>query len=163
MVTETLEISTARDRLEGYRQALDAVRLGSDEELVAVQPTAVDPRSGYEGAGRLLDLAEPPTAIVAVNNVVAVGVVEAARERGLAIPGDLALVCFDDFEHHSRLHPFLTVMSQPAQTFGTVAMQLLLDRIAGRAGARARRVVLPADFIVRESCGASLAAAGAPA
>jgi LacI family transcriptional regulator len=161
MVTETLEVSTSRDRLEGYRQALDAARIPARPELVAVEDTATDLRSGSEATARLLDLSDPPTAIVAVNNVVAVGVVEAARARGLEVPRDVALVCFDDFHHASRLHPFLTVMAQPAQTFGTLAMQLLLDRITGRVGERARTVVLPAEFIVRESCGAGLQAVAA--
>jgi LacI family transcriptional regulator len=54
----------------------------------------------------------------------------------------------------SRLYPFLTVMAQPAETFGTIAAQLLLDRIAGRVRERRRRVVLPADLVVRQSSGA---------
>src|SRR5207302_10595690 len=105
---------------------------------------------------RLLALPEPPTAIFAVNNIAVVGVVEAARERGLEIPGELALVCFDDIEHVSRIYPFLTVMAQPAETYGTIATQLLLDRLGGRVGQRRRIVVLPADFIVRKSSGALL-------
>ena len=76
--------------------------------------------------------------------------VQAPRSRELEIPGDLALVCFDDIEHVSRLHPFLTVMAQPAETFGTIATQLLLDRFGSRVPPRQRTVVLPADFIVRQ-------------
>ena len=104
---------------------------------------------------RLLGLADPPTAIFAVNNIAVVGVAEAARQEKLDIPGDLALVCFDDIEHVSRLYPFLTVMAQPAETYGTIATQLLLDRLSGRIGQQRRRVVvLPADLIVRKSSGA---------
>jgi LacI family transcriptional regulator len=153
MITEIPEISTARERLRGYRDALEAAAIEQRPEYV-VEASAVDPRGGYEAALRLLDLEQPPTAIFAVNNIVAAGVVEAARERGLEIPGDLALVCFDDIEHVSRLYPFLTVMAQPAETFGSLAAQLLLDRIAGRVRERRRVVVLPADFIVRRSSGA---------
>jgi LacI family transcriptional regulator len=153
MITETLEVSTSRERLQGYREALDAAAIEQREEYV-VEESAVDARGGYEGALRLFDLGQPPTAIFAVNNIVAVGVVEAARERGVDIPGDLALVCFDDIEHVSRLYPFLTVMAQPAETFGTLAAQLLLDRIAGRVRERRRVVVLPADLVVRRSSGA---------
>jgi len=105
---------------------------------------------------KLLDLLDPPTAIFSVNNIAVVGVAEAARERGLEIPRDLALVCFDDIEHASRFLPFLTVMAQPAETFGTIATQLLLDRLAGQVSERRRIVVLPADFIVRKSCGAQV-------
>lgn len=159
MITETDDVSTARDRVEGYREALEAAGIAFREELVAVS-SAIDVRAAHESTLRLLDLAEPPTGIFAVNNIAVVGVAEAARERGLEIPGDLAVVCFDDIEHASRFHPFLTVMAQPAETFGTIAAQLLLDRIAGRVPERRRIVVLPADFIVRKSSGAQAALAG---
>jgi LacI family transcriptional regulator len=62
-------------------------------------------------------------------------------------------VCFDDIEYASRLYPFLTVMEQPAETFGTLGTQLLVERIEGRAPDRSRVVVLPAEFVVRRSCG----------
>jgi LacI family transcriptional regulator len=153
MVTETSEVSTARDRLRGYRDALENAGIEFDPELV-VESSAIDPDAAAEAAGRLLGLATPPTAIFAVNNIAVVGVVEAARQDGFEIPGDLALVCFDDIEHVSRLYPFLTVMAQPAETFGTIATQLLLDRLSGRVGQRRRIVVLPADFVVRRSSGA---------
>ena len=112
------------------------------------------PDVACDATRRLLALSDAPTAIFAVNNIAVVGVVEAARQQNLEIPRDLALVCFDDIEHVSRLYPFLTVMAQPAETFGTIATQLLIDRLAGRVGQRRRIVVLPADFIVRKSSGA---------
>jgi LacI family transcriptional regulator len=153
MITETVEVSTARDRLQGYRDALARAGVEFRPELVA-EASAIDPGSAYDATVRLLELPERPTAIFAVNNVVALGVAEAARARGVAIPGDLALVCFDDIDAASRIYPFLTVMAQPAETFGTIAIQLLLDRLAGRVGERRRIVVLPPDFVVRESSGA---------
>lgn len=153
MVTETVEVSTARDRLQGYRDALEAAGIEALPELVA-ETSAIDIAGAVDATLRLLELPEPPTAIFAVNNMAAVAVAEAARARGLEIPGDVALVCFDDIEAASRLHPFLTAMVQPAETFGTIATQLLLDRFAGRVGERRRIVVLPADFVVRESSGA---------
>jgi LacI family transcriptional regulator len=155
MITEGLDVSTARDRLEGYRRALAEAGLPWDDALVA-DSSAIDPSVAGESTFQLLDLPDPPTAIFAVNNIAVVGVVEAARARGLEIPRDLALVCFDDIEHVSRLHPFLTVMAQPAETFGTIAAQLLLDRLGSRVPPRARTVVLPAEFIVRQSSGAVL-------
>ena len=156
MVTETAEVSTARDRLEGYRQALEHAGIAYSPELV-LEASATDVGSAHDATLALLDLPEPPTAIFSVNNIAVVGVAEAARERGLRIPEDIAVVCFDDIEHASRFHPFLTVMAQPAETFGTIATQLLLDRLAGRIEQRRRLVVLPADFVVRESSGAQLA------
>jgi LacI family transcriptional regulator len=114
---------------------------------------AIDPQSARLTSLQLLDLRGPPTAIFAINNVAAVGVAEAARERGLEIPGDLALVCFDGLEQASRIDPFLTVLAQPAETFGTIGMQLLLDRFAGRVDERARVIVLPGELVVRSSSG----------
>ena len=64
----------------------------------------------------------------------------------------MALVCFDDVEHLAVLSPFLTVIDQPAETFGSLGAQLLLERIAGKAGPRTRRIVLQTDLIVRQSC-----------
>jgi LacI family transcriptional regulator len=153
MVTESTDVSTARDRVRGYREALEHAHIEFDPELVA-ESSAIEPNVARDTTLRLLALSDPPSAIFAVNNIAVVGVVEAARERELEIPDDLALVCFDDIEHVSRLYPFLTVMAQPAETYGTIATQLLLDRLHGRVGERRRIVVLPADFIVRKSSGA---------
>ena len=157
MIMEDPEVSTARDRLQGYRDALAAAGIECDDSLVA-ESSAIDPGVARDSSLRLFDLEQRPTAIFAINNIAVVGVVEAARERGLEIPDDLALVCFDDTEYVSRIYPFLTVMAQPAETYGTIAMQLLIDRLDGRIPKQRRRVVLPADFIIRRSCGATATA-----
>jgi LacI family transcriptional regulator len=68
----------------------------------------------------------------------------------------MALVCFDDVEHLAVLSPFLTVVDQPAETLGGLGAQLLLERIAGKAGAHARRITLQTDLVVRRSCGTGL-------
>jgi LacI family transcriptional regulator len=154
MIVESDEVSTARDRRAGYEAALDAAGIARDPALV-VQAT-VDSDGGLDGMRRLLELAERPSAVFAVNNLVAVGAIEAVRAAGLEVPDDVALVCFEDIEFASRLYPFLTVMEQPAETFGTLSTQLLLERIGRRATDRSRVVRLPAEFIVRASCGASL-------
>ena len=70
-------------------------------------------------------LEDRPTAVFTVNNLVALGAIEAV-EAGLEVPDDVALVCFDDIEYASRLHPFLTVMEQPAETFGTLGVPLVV-------------------------------------
>ena len=154
MIVEADDVSTARDRLRGYVQALEGAGLPVDDELVV--RSTVDPEGGYAGMQRLLALEERPTAVFTVNNLVALGAVEAVRAEGLEVPDDVALVCFDDIEFASRLYPFLTVMRQPAETFGTLGVQLLLERIEGRALGTNRVVVLPGEFVVRRSCGAAL-------
>jgi LacI family transcriptional regulator len=152
-IVESDQVSTARDRWKGYESALAAAGISVDPAL-ATQATA-DPRGGFEGMRRLLELEAPPTAVFTVNNLVALGAIEAVRAAGLEVPDDIALVCFDDIEYASRLYPFLTVMEQPAEAFGAMGTQLLLDRIAGRGAERPRVVVLPAEFVVRKSCGAT--------
>jgi LacI family transcriptional regulator len=153
LIVESDEVSTARDRREGYEDAIRAAGLGVDPNLIV--HTTVDPGGGFEGMRRLLELEKPPTAVFTVNNLVALGAIEAVRAAGLEVPDDIALVCFDDIEYASRLYPFLTVMAQPAETLGTLGTQLLLDRVEGRAEGRGRLVVLPAEFLVRRSCGAA--------
>jgi LacI family transcriptional regulator len=151
-ITESDDVSTARDRRQGYLAALAAAGLELDPSLIV--HSTVDPPGGFDGMRRLLELAEPPTAVFTVNNLVAVGAIEAVRAHDLEVPDDVALVCYDDIEYASRLYPFLTVMSQPAETLGTLGTQLLLERIEGRAPEQPRLVVLPAQFVVRQSCGA---------
>jgi LacI family transcriptional regulator, galactose operon repressor len=151
-ITESDDVSTARDRRQAYEAALAAAGLPSDPSLIV--RSTVDPPGGFEGMRRLLELDEPPTAVFTVNNLVALGAIEAVRAHELEVPDDFALVCFDDIEYASRLYPFLTVMAQPAETLGTLGTQLLLERIEGRAPEQPRVVVLPAQFVVRRSCGA---------
>jgi LacI family transcriptional regulator, galactose operon repressor len=157
IVAEPTDVSTARDRIRGYRESLEAAGIDVRLELVAASG-AIEPQSAHEATLQFLDLPAPPTAIFAVNNIAAVGVAEAVRRRGLDIPGDIALVCFDDLGQASRINPFLTVFAQPAETFGTIGVQLLLDRIVGRGDERERIVVLPGKLVVRASSGAGLAA-----
>jgi LacI family transcriptional regulator, galactose operon repressor len=155
MIVESDDVSTARDRRIGYEAALQTAGIPAEQELVV--RASVDPDGGHDGMRRLLTLDEPPTAVFTVNNLVAVGAIEAVRSAGLDVPDDVALVCFDDIEYASRLNPFLTVMEQPAETFGTLSTQLLLERIENRAPDRPRVVVLPAQFVVRRSSGAAVA------
>jgi LacI family transcriptional regulator len=152
MLAESESVSTSRDRRRGYREALEAAGIAPLAELLV--ETTVDLQGGYRGMLGVLGLESRPSAVFAINNLVAAGAVKAIRERGLRVPDDLALVAFDDIEHEAALSPFLTVMPQPAESFGTIAAHLLLDRVLGYAPANRRVVVLPSEIIVRESCGA---------
>ena len=150
-LTDADDTSTGRERLRGYREALEAAGIPYREELVL--RTTVDQIGGYRATQQVLALDRLPTAIFTVNNMTVVGAMKALRERGMSVPEDMALVCFDDVEHLAVLSPFLTVIDQPAETFGSLGAQLLLERISGKAGQRSRRIVLQTDLIVRQSCG----------
>jgi LacI family transcriptional regulator len=149
--TESDDVSTGRDRLEGYRQALEAAHIPVSEDLIFRSTT--DRIGGYRATQMMLHLDPLPTAIFTVNNMTALGAMQALRERGLKVPEEIGLVCFDDVEHLAVLSPFLTVIDQPGETFGSLGAQLLFERISGKAGNRSRRIVLQADLIVRQSCG----------
>jgi LacI family transcriptional regulator len=153
-LTDAEDTSTGRGRLQGFRDALAAARLPDRDDRIF--RTTVDQIGGYRATQEVLALDPRPTAIFAVNNLTAVGAMKALRERGLSVPQDMALVCFDDVEHLAVLSPFLTVVDQPAETLGGLGAQLLLERIAGKAGVRSRRITLQTDLVVRQSCGTGL-------
>jgi LacI family transcriptional regulator len=155
LIVEKDEVSTARERRRGYESALKAAGLPVDPRLVEV--AAPDPDGGFTGMSRLLSTDDRPSAVFAVNNLVALGAIEAVRDAGLEVPDDVALVCFDDIELASRLYPFLTALEQPAESFGTLGTQLLLDRINGRGPSHDHVVVLPGQLSIRRSCGAQVA------
>ena len=114
--------------------------------------TTVDRIGGFRAAQEILTRHPLPTAIFTVNNMTAVGAMQALRERGMSVPEQMGLVCFDDVEHLAVLSPFLTVVDQPSETLGSLGAQLLLERMSGKANERARRITLQTDLIVRKSC-----------
>jgi LacI family transcriptional regulator len=156
LVNGPLEVPTARDRQRGYLEALREYGIDPQPSLIVTSTYKRD--GGYRAAQQLLALppAQRPTAIFASNNFLGVGTIEALREAALAVPQDMAVVCFDDIELASAIYPFLTVVAQPARTFGTIAAQFLLERLEGSEPSPPRTVVLPPELIVRVSCGAAL-------
>jgi LacI family transcriptional regulator len=151
-VTDANDVSTGRQRLAGYRAALAARGIAFDEDLVF--HTTADQMGGYRAAQLILALKQRPSVIFTVNNMTAVGVMQALRQANLRVPHDISLVCFDDVPHLAVISPFLTVIDQPAETMAQMAMQLLLERIAGTAGKQPRSITFPGTLIVRESSGA---------
>ncbi len=160
LVTGQREVPTARDRLRGYEEALQAESIAPHYSLIMEQNYTRE--GGYRATQQLLTLPpeERPTAIFACNNFLGIGVIEALRDAQLEVPRDMAVVCFDDIEFASALHPFLTVLAQPARTFGSIATQLLLERLDGAETSLPHKVVLPPTLIIRASCGAQLAKLG---
>jgi len=154
VITEPDNVSTARERLQGYNAAMKAAGVKVPPSLIV--RTTADRAGGQAAMQQILRLDPRPTAVFAVNNMTALGAMQAIRERGLIVPKDIALVCFDDVEHLAVLSPFLTVVNQPTEMFGTLAAQLLLERIVGDPAGPSRHVVLESDLLVRESCGAKL-------
>jgi LacI family transcriptional regulator len=100
---------------------------------------------------RLLRLATPPTAIFCANDLMALGALDAARELGVDVPHELALVGFDDIEASAMVSPALTTMSNPAYETGLLAGVLLRERLSGRYRGPPRTVTLPCQIIQRST------------
>ena len=107
---------------------------------------------GREAGGALLDLPDPPTAIFAFSDNIAIGALRAARERGLRVPEDLSIVGFDDIEHATIVTPALTTVRQPLAEMGRTAVSLLV-RLLERQRFETLHVELATRLVVRESTG----------
>ncbi|MFF3708234.1 LacI family DNA-binding transcriptional regulator [Streptomyces phaeochromogenes] len=143
-------LSTTSERISGYRHGLAYAGLPYDERLVV--PGNSEAAGAECATDALLSLLAPPTALVTANNAMTIGALRAVRARGLSVPGDLALCCFDDFSWADLFSPRLTAISQPSKEIGAQAVQLLLDRLDS-PGREARTVRLPSAFVHRTSCG----------
>mgnify|MGYP000545467871 CR=1 FL=1 len=141
-------VSTADDREQGYREALMAAGIEVDPDLVQRGDYKLE--SGRRLMRQLLERSPLPTAVFAANNVLAVGALAALQERGLRVPEDMALVCFDDLPQASLIDPFLTVAAQPAYDLGATALRLLLARLADPYRPP-ETVMLPVQLVVRRS------------
>jgi LacI family transcriptional regulator len=143
-------LSTTGERIAGYRHGLAAAGLPYDERLLTHGDS--ESAAAERATEELLSRAAPPTALVTANNAMTIGALRALRERGLSVPGDLALCCFDDFAWADLFEPRLTAIAQPSKEIGAQAVRLLLDRLA--APDRPARVLrLPCAFVHRTSCG----------
>lgn len=147
-ITGWMDMVSARDRLEGYKAALADHGLPGDPDLIVIGD--FEKISGYQGAATLLDLAEPPTAVFASNDVMAQGALELFRERNLQIPQDISLVGFDDIPIAAILNPPLTTLRQPMVEMGRLATQMLLDWISDPEQ-KPSSITLPTELILRES------------
>jgi DNA-binding LacI/PurR family transcriptional regulator len=107
--------------------------------------------SGYSQTHALLALAEPPTAIVAGCDIQATGIYRALSEHGKQIPHDMSIIGFDDIPSTEWMSPSLTTIRQPLREMGSIAVDLLLQQIAGEP-LKSLRVELATSLVVRQSC-----------
>jgi LacI family transcriptional regulator len=140
--------AATEERIEGYQTALASSGVLPSPELVAEGDFEVN--GGYVAARRLLELPDRPTAIFASNDNMAVGVLRAARERGLSVPDDLSIIGFDDAELARIVTPTLTTVRQPLAELGRTAVSLLM-RMVERQSVEALRVELATRLVIRDS------------
>ena len=154
--------STARVRSQAFREAMAGHGLPVPEEYVGHYDWHCD--TAVEAARRLFEFEPRPSAVVAAGDVGAAGVLQAAREAGLRVPGDLAVVGFADILLCHTWSPPLTTVRQPKKALGEVAARLVVGIIAGEGPEDDTAVhLLPTELVVRESCGAGHCSAALPA
>ncbi|HZC25858.1 MAG TPA: substrate-binding domain-containing protein [Actinopolymorphaceae bacterium] len=144
-------LDSARARVDGFTAAMHKAGCPVDPGLVVGGMFTRE--DGYAAAGKLLDLTSRPTAIVAANDEQAIGISQAAHERGLRIPTDLSLVGFDDIPIARWLDPPLTTVRQPLAAMAATAMRMLVRSIAVGT-VEPRRVELRTELVVRSSTAA---------
>ncbi|PUB25265.1 LacI family transcriptional regulator [Promicromonospora sp. AC04] len=138
-----------QQRLEGYQAALRAAGLPVRGDDVVFEEYTRE--GGRKGAATLLDRDDRPDAIVAANDLIALGVLDATRARGLRVPDDVAVTGYDDIEAASLVSPPLTTIENPAREIGRACARLLLERLDGMVTDVARTVALSTRLIVRDS------------
>jgi len=137
-------------RIEGYRRALLEHRMTFDESLV-IDAIDVGVEAGYRATKKLLERNHRPTALIVMNNLLVIGALNAIKEKGLMIPGDIALIGWDDFDAAPHLKKPLTVVEQPAYAMGSIAAEQLMKMRSEEAVDPSLHIVLKSTLIIRES------------
>ena len=153
-IAEPTRFTKSYHRVQGFLEGLAAHHLAFEPELLV--ETNFRQRSGRQGAQHLLAQAEPPTAIVACNDLLALGAMSHVQEQGLVVGHDVSITGFDDILLAEYANPALTTVHQSAYTMGAMVAGLLLDIIEKKPLAHKQFVVQP-TLTVRQSTGAPAA------
>ncbi|MGE0214467.1 LacI family DNA-binding transcriptional regulator [Mycolicibacterium sp.] len=143
-------LSSTTERFDGYIAALAGRGMKIEADLILDGDSNTD--IAEREVRKLMSAANPPTALVSMNNAMTIGTLKAVNGLGLSIPGDVAFVCYDDFEWADLFEPKLTAAAQDVDTVGATAVRLLLRRIQGDQDAP-QRIRVPTTFHHRNSCG----------
>jgi LacI family transcriptional regulator len=144
------DLESARQREQGYCRALSDAGLPVDTNLIRVGDYELE--MSQEPARQLLTLDDRPTAVFAANDLSAMQTMHVARTLGLAIPGDVSVVGFDNIPESALIEPPLTTIDQSIQEMGRRAVELLIAVIEGETGLT-QQVTLPTRLVVRQSTG----------
>lgn len=137
-----------RDRVAGYQDALQQAGITSDAALICHGDFSL--KAGHDGAAAMLELPDRPTALFCENDEMAIGALKRIKQQGLRVPEDISLVGFDDIPFAAYCDPPLTTISQPAETFGQKAVEMLIALIEKKP-IEQRHVVLPFKLTLRNS------------
>lgn len=155
IINGPMDLMPASERLAGYRYESARLGLPQRREYQAHGDFFLD--SGYRAMNGLLALSEPPDAVFAAGDEMAIGAMHAIADAGLSVPGDVAIVGFDDIEAASLVRPGLTTVAQDPRALCSAAVDALLRIIDDGDQAEAAQAprTLPTKLVVRASCGAA--------
>jgi LacI family transcriptional regulator len=148
-----LDCGSAAERLNAFHHVMGTLRLPVVPEYLAAGDHAWSDLSGSRAARSLLELSDPPTAIVAASDTLALGVLRELRRMGKRAPGDVALVSFDDPTGGDLLDPPLTALTRHYGDLGELAAGLLLEGLRGAVPSEPTEIRVPLELVVRASCG----------
>jgi len=146
VIAETVQSSN--DRVRGYKDALKEYQLEFDINLYIETKATVE--DGEIATDKLLNVEEPPTAIFAFNDILAIGTMQCAKKRGLSIPENLSVIGCDNTI--LALIPSLTTMGQPLREMGHEAADVLIEEIEGKK-TRKQQILLSPELVIRDSTG----------
>ncbi|MCB0731734.1 MAG: LacI family DNA-binding transcriptional regulator, partial [Ignavibacteriae bacterium] len=140
---------TNDERLRGYRDALREADIEIDENLIVGKDFRKE--NGYIETKFLMNRNDPPTAIFAFSDLITLGVLQALNEENMVIPNDISLISFDDIDFAPYLIAPLTVVKQPKELMGEVAVKLLIEDIKSKGRSEKRKIILDPKLIIRKS------------
>ncbi len=144
-------LSTSRHRLNAYKDALKTNGIPVKQEYI-VNSKGFMPEHGIEPTQKLLELPEPPDAIFAINDGVAIGAMYVIKNAGLVIPDQISVIGFDDDPHSAYFRPSLSTVWQPTYELGMLSARLLMKRVkAGNNNSKTRVEKLFPELIIRGS------------
>lgn len=152
LIAAPSELMFAHFRLKGFREGLAEKGIILDDDFVITGD--LTQRDGFRQANHLLDLPNPPTAIAAGNDLMALGAISAAQKRGLVVGRDIAITGFDNIPFAEHSHPPLTTIHQPIYKIGDMVCDMLIKLIQGETLTKSS-VLLEPTLVIRETCGGS--------
>lgn len=149
VVSVDYNVSSQRDRVAGWAQALAGAHIPRRPEYEAYVPLTV--QDGFSGTSRVLAAKEPPTALFVTSNSLTIGAIAAIKARGLSCPGDVSVVGYDSYEWQDVFSPRLSTVHQPAYLMGQRAAKLLIQRLREGRSEKPENIVLRPTMVVRGS------------
>jgi DNA-binding LacI/PurR family transcriptional regulator len=141
-------VENSEDRITGYGQALVEAGIPLDAHLIVRTELAAG--TAYQAVNRLLSLPDPPTAVICLNDPVAIECQQAVLDRGLRVPADVAIGGADNMRDSLAANPPITTMHPPLAQIGRLATKALLAQVAD-PGKPATKIELPVELVIRQS------------